>query len=106
MSYELSFSEEFFFGEGEPYDASELYVNDAGEPSTVWSAIHVWKERNPKEWKNMAKEVFGVPLKESELLTIDAVYEKIRATSVCSNLSSPVEVWVDPAGDYRMQVHS
>lgn len=106
MSYELSFSEEFFFGEGEPCDASEFYVNDDGEPSTLWSAIQMWHEEFPEDWKRMAKDVFGVPLKEAELLTVDAVMNKIRATSVCSNINSPVEVWIDPAGEYRLKVHS
>lgn len=105
MAYELSFSPEFFLGEGEPYDRSDLCVNRKGKPTSVWSAIAMMAQEEPQNWKNMAKEVFDLPQKDAHLLMAEAVLDKIRETNTCSNLSSPVEVWIDSDGTYTVEVY-
>lgn len=104
MSYDLSFSPEFFLGEGEPYDTNELCLNSRGKPTSVWSAIHKMQEERPDEWKAMAREVFGLSEKDSALLMAEAVLDKVQETNTCSNLKSPVRVWIDASGDYTLEV--
>lgn len=98
-SYELSFSPEFFFAEGEPYDA----LSDTDRPVSVWAAIEGMRLNNPEEWAELAKEVFG--LDKPDYLTPEAVLEKVQETNTCGTLSSPVDVWVDPEGDFRLDVY-
>ena len=98
MSYELSFSEEFFLAEGEPYDRSNDAVNADGKPISVWSAITMMSD---DERKALA-EYFEV---EPEYLTAETVLDKIRETNTCSNMNSPVEVWVDPEGYHTVMVY-
>lgn len=101
MSYELSFSSEFFLAEGEPYDRSDLALNFDGNPVSVFSAICKLKE-NTEEWNSLAKEVFDTT---GEFLTEETVLEKIEETNTCSNLSSPVSVWIDSEGYYTVEVY-
>jgi hypothetical protein len=98
MAFDLSFSAEFFFAEGEPYDRSGNAVDDQGRPISVWSAINMMEEA---AWSNMAYDVFGC---EAEYLTPEAVLDRIRKTDTCSNLTTPVKVWIDEAGFYRVEV--
>lgn len=104
MSFELSFSEEFFLGEGEPYDRPDLCANDDGRPTSVWSAILVWHHEYPEEWRAMASKLWDLYGDDAELLTGEAVLERIRETNTCTDLSSPVEVWIDSEGEFRLQV--
>lgn len=99
--YDLSFSPEFFFAEGEPYDGGpEL---PARRPISVWSAIETLRLSNPEEWAELAHEVFG--LKNPDHLTPEAVLEKVQETNTCANLSSPVRVYIDPEGNFQLRVY-
>ena len=98
-SYELSFSPEFFFAEGEPYD----HLSDTKRPVSVWAAIEGMRLHDPKQWAELAKEVFG--LDNPEYLTAESVLEKIQETNTCGTLSSPVDVYIDPEGYFRVDVY-
>lgn len=100
-SYELSFSPEFFFAEGEPYDGGPDLP--ALRPISVWSAIETMRMTDPNEWALLAKDVFG--LNNPNHLTPEAVLEKVQETNTCSNLSSPVRVWIDPEGYFQVRVY-
>lgn len=102
-----SFSPEFFFYGGEPYDdVGEAYVNDDGEPLSVWSAILMLSEDTQK-WAAMARDVFRVPKGKEHMLVAEGVLARIQATDTCTDFGSKsVEVWVDPEGDYRLKVGS
>lgn len=103
MSYSLSFSPDFFYAEGEPYDRSDLALNEKGRPVSVYSAICLMKQKRPKAWKTMCKSVFkGV---KPEFISEDSVMEKVRETDRCSDLSSPVEVWIDRKGFHTIKVY-
>lgn len=102
MSYELSFSPEFFLAEGEPYDSDEDYP--AEKPRSVWQAIGCFFRDEPEQWTSMAKDVFELDAKHAKLLMAEAVLEKIQETNTCTNLRSPIEVWIDPEGVYRLKV--
>ena len=100
MSYELQFDESFFFAEGEPDDSS---VPIKEQPVSVWEAILAMKQNEPKKWEHMACEVFDMP---SDLyLAESTVMDKIRETNSCSNLNSPVQVWVDEGGYFTLSVY-
>ena len=99
MAFDLSFSPEFFFAEGEPEDRGDLALNDQGQPVSVWSALDAMPRRR---WDQMARAVFGV---SGESLTTRTVLDRIRETNTCGTLTPPVDVWIDAAGDYRVHVH-
>jgi len=102
MSFSLSFSPAFFLAEGEPYDRSDLALNAEGEPYSVWSAICLMQEKRKRDWNAMAREVFGC---KGQHLTVETVLERIQQTDTCGTLTTPVDVWIDPDGDYRIDVH-
>ena len=104
MAYELRFSPEFFLAEGEPYDRSDLALDDKGHPLSVWSAIQKQQDEDPEWWANMAREIFDLPLRDAGLLMVEGVLDKIRETNTCRNLDSPVEVYIDPEGHYTVRV--
>lgn len=101
MTYELSVSPEFFYAEGEPYDASYPTVNVRGEPLSLYSALLLL----PFEWQADARAV----LRLGDVLQWDDVccrlVEMAQDTNTCGCLSSPVEVWIDPAGEMIVKVY-
>lgn len=101
MAYSLSFSEEFFLAEGEPYDRSDRAVNSEGKPVSLYSAICMMPD---EQWKEIAADLFNLK-GEPGLLAPEAVFEMARETGTCSNLNSPVEVWIDSDGEYRVKVY-
>lgn len=106
MSYDLSsFSEEFFLGEGEPYDRPDLCANDDGRPTSVWSAILVWHDEHPDEWRAMAANQWDLQGSDAELLMGEAVLDRIRQTNTCTNIAgATIEVWIDRSGWNRLKV--
>lgn len=102
MSFELSFSPEFFLAEGEPYDRSDLALNADGEPYSVYSAICLMQRKDRKKWNRMAREVFGCT---GVRLNPETVLERIQETNTCGTLSVPVDVYVDSDGSYTVDVH-
>lgn len=99
MAYSLSFSPEFFLQEGEPYDGGP---EPSERPTSVWHAIESMRLLDPKRWAELASEHFKVP---AEYLTQETVLEAVQATDTCSNLGTPVEVWIDPEGYYRLEIY-
>ncbi len=102
MSYSLSFSEEFYTDETFPYDTKK-----SKRPTNVYQAII---SMPVSEVRQMAKDVFGIKEDRfgywyhSESFGSD-VLDKIRETDTCSNLDSPVRVWIDPEGNYSVLVY-
>jgi len=102
MSFELSFSEEFFTDETFPYD-----TEPSKRPTNVWQAI---VSLPPIALKVIGKDVFKLPARiikgwiESEQAHLD-ILEKVRETNTCSNLTVPVRVWIDPKGDYTLTIY-
>ena len=54
------------------------------------------------KWNEIAREVFEVG---SDRLDPLILLDRIRQTNTCSNLESPVQVWVDQNGWYDLLVH-
>lgn len=105
MSFDLSFSPEFFLAEGEPYDRDDAALNDDGLPTSVWSAIgHLFDTDQPK-WLEMAESVFNLKGEHGKLLMAEAVLDRIQETNTCTSLTSPVEVWIDEKGDFKVKVY-
>jgi hypothetical protein len=105
MSFELSFSPEFFLAEGEPYDRSDMALNRKGLPTSVWSAIGHMFESDKDKWRAMAADLFELKGKDADLLMAEAVLDMVEATNTCTDIRAPVEVWIDPKGDYRLKVY-
>jgi len=99
MAYSLSFSPEFFLGEGEPYDRPDPCVNAKGQPTSVWTALGMMSDA---EWAELAREVFDV---EPNFLDRETVLQKIEETDTCGTLGVPVDVWIDPEGYFRVEVY-
>ncbi len=99
MSYSLSFSPEFFFNEGEPYDGGP---EPSQRPTSVWHAVESMRVLEPERWRDLAQDVFGT---EPEFLTAETVLERIEATNSCRDLSSPVEVYIDADGWHSVRVY-
>lgn len=98
MSYDLSFSEEFFTDETFPYDTTRTK-----HPTNVYQAIVSLDEKTKRE---IGRKVLKIPAKNikfwlrSESCDAD-ILDKVRETNTCSNLTVPVHVWIDPEGDYQ-----
>lgn len=97
MAFDLSFSPEFFFQEGEPYDRHDLAINEEGNPISLWSAIEMLSD---SELESISK-VLNVQSISSEM-----IISQIEKVNTCSNLNSPVEVWVDKNGYIKIKVWS
>lgn len=91
MSYAHSFSPEFY-GDAE-------HTNPSERPTSVIDALTSMPE---EEWRKMSCDVFR---QAPERLTVDEVLERIIETNTVSNLNSPVEVWIDTDGFYRVLVY-
>ena len=90
MSYELSFSPEFFDSE---------YAPSKARPFTGRQAIEAMPD---DEFAVMAREVFGC---DPDFVDADTVMQKIAETNTCGTLSSPVDVWIDPEGYHSVFVY-
>ena len=94
MAYGLSFSAEFYQLAG---DEELLPADMEGiEPVSVWQALLAMSER---DWETMSREVFG-----HKGIDVETVMDKIRQTDTCSDLSSPVTVWIDDEGYWTVDV--
>ena len=88
MPFELSFSDEFFFGEdGDHYDRLPAKTD---RPTSVLQAL---VSMSGGRWMEMAREEFGED--RAEDVGYHEVMARIRETNTCSDLRSPVEVWID-----------
>jgi hypothetical protein len=100
MSYSLSFAEGFFTDETFPYD-----TRPSARPTTVYQAIISLPKA---EQLAIAREVLNSPHPVlyvlSESFACD-VLDKIRQTDTCADLTSPVEVYIDPEGWHSVVVY-
>ena len=94
MSYGLSFTEQFFTG----CDHSGVRVMD--RPDTVVDALWTMRVCRNKTWQDMCRDVFG-----QSVVAIDDALARVRETNACSNLDSPVTVWIDEEGYYTVDVY-
>lgn len=53
-------------------------------------------------WNELAEQVFGI---DPSQLDFSMVLSKIEETNTCRNLDSPVEVFIDPEGDFTVYVY-
>lgn len=91
MSFSHSFSEDFYYQEG--------WETKTRHPTSVAQALFSMPK---KKWNRMCRDVFGV---KGDLIDVETVMDKIRETNTCTDLSVPVEVWIDEEGYYTVQVH-
>ena len=94
MPFSLSFSPEFFLGTDEP----EM-IERSNRPLSVLQAIVSLTEEQRAE---IAREVFGC---ETEELSAELILERVQKTDTCTDLSSPVEVWIDDEGFQSLLVY-
>jgi hypothetical protein len=100
MAYDLSFSPEFFLAEGEPYDRSDLALNTAGKPVSLYSALCLALEN--EDFRTRASETFDVGPNH---LTAEFLLDKAQEVDTCGTLSSPVDVWLDSDGYLTVEVY-
>lgn len=91
MTHGLSFSPEFF-------SENEL-PRTVRHPCTVSEAV---MNLSQDTWNDLAELVFGV---DPSQLDLSMVLAKIQETNTCRNLTSPVEVFIDPEGDFTVNVY-
>lgn len=98
MPFDLQMSPEFYYAPGEPEDAPPA-VNSKGQPISLFSAISSMPE---KDRAKLAKKIKTSPAASDFVCRL---VEMARTTNTSTNLSSPTEVWIDPAGDFRVRVY-
>ena len=96
MSYTLSFSPDFLQG-NHPGGSEDLQQSD--RPTSVKQALLSLKDET---WTRLARDVFGC---EPQYLDIDAVMRTIVKTNTCRNLDPPVDVLIDPKGEFSVLVY-
>lgn len=96
MAYALSFADSFFWGDGS-VAPEELRPSD--RPTSVYQAI---LSLSDDEWAALARELFGV---QPDFLDIETVLDRVLSSNTCRNLDSPVEVYIDPDGDFTLLVY-
>jgi len=95
MAYALSFAEEFFWGDP---DIPPETLRPSDRPTSVYQAL---VSLSAHEWAELARDVFGVT---PDRLEISTVIARIQETNTCGSLASPVDVFVDADGWYRLLV--
>jgi hypothetical protein len=96
MAYGLSFSPEFFEGRDRSGDTEPPEMS---RPRSVADAV---MRLSQDTWNELAENVFGI---DPSQLDLAAVLSKIVETNTCHNLDSPVEVYIDPDGDFTVHVY-
>ena len=95
MAYGLSFSEAFFVGD----EGTDDLPKKSDRPTNVRQALFSM----PKDrWNEMCREVFGC---EPDYVDLDTALSKVQETDTCSNLDSPVTVWIDEDGFYTVDIY-
>lgn len=96
MPNELSFSPEFFFQEGEPYDGGPGWSD---RPTSVWQAL---ESMSDEDWHSMCLDLGLSP----DFTDYEEIIDMIHQTNTCSSLTSPIEVWIDPEGIHTVLVYN
>ena len=97
VSYGLTFGPDFFWKD--THD-DVLSRGPTKRPTSVEQAV---SRLSDETWAMLARDVFHT---EPEYLNIEAVLEKIEKTNTCLNLDTPVEVCIDPDGDFTVLVYN
>ncbi len=102
MSYELSFTENFFTGFNLDPDRSD-------KPTSVLQALVSLPD---KAYLTICREVLSYnsdfvddTLRDSCKEIYGDIIKEIRAVNTCSTLTSPVEVWLDVEGCFTVLVY-
>jgi hypothetical protein len=93
MAFSLSLGDDFFNGD-------PLAVPVECEPESVFEAL---EQMPDDDWNEMCAHIF--PDVMIDYIDIDDVMQVIRETNTCTNLDSPVEVWIDVEGDFKINVY-
>ena len=96
VTYALSFGPDFFWND--THD-DVLSRGPTKRPTSVEQSV---SRLSDETWARLARDVFHI---EPEYLNIEAVLEKIEKTNTCLNLDPPVEVFIDPDGDFTVLVY-
>jgi hypothetical protein len=97
MAYSHSFSPEFY---GDVCDVLDQPWNP--RPTTLADAMANMPKRL---WREMARDVFGLRGAQVDYLDLETVLSKAIETDTVTNLCTPVEVWIDADGFYRVEVY-
>lgn len=101
MSYDTSsFSSEFWFAEGEPYDRSTLALNAKGQPISFWSAATM--ALDDRKFRREAARELKVAQK---YLTPEMLLDRAQEIATCGTLSTPVDVHLDEGGWLTVDVY-
>lgn len=86
-----------WYKNGEPNNRVEK------NPTSIWAAVHNIRKNNPLLWLSICEKFFGFidtyELKESDIMSL------ISDTNVCTNLDSPVTIWIDPDGEFSIKLY-
>ncbi len=96
VAYPLTFGTDFFWNENA--DSTKPRTHER-RPSSVEQAL---TQLSNETWTRLARDVFDC---EPEYLNIELVLQKIEETNTCLNLDSPVEVLIDPDGEFTVLVY-
>lgn len=96
VTYALSFGPEFFWNEQRDEVLPHAKVE---RPTSVEQAV---TQLSDETWSRLAREVFDC---EPEYLNVETVLLKINETNTCLNLDPPVEVCIDPDGEFTVLVY-
>ena len=96
MAYPLSFGTDFFWNENAD---STMPRKPEKRPSSVEQAL---LQLSGETWAQIANDVFQC---EPEYLDMETVLRKIEETNTCLNLDPPVEVCIDPDGEFTVLVY-
>ena len=96
VAYALSFSSEFLHDDAD----DGLAVRTPKKwPNSVAQAL---ANLSGKTWSRLAREIFRC---DPKYLDIETVLRKVEETNTCLNLDSPIEVAIDPSGDFTVLVY-
>ena len=106
MAYSLSFSDDFYC-DGDP---NEMEASD--KPTCLYQAILQFVQEKPREYCKLVKKAKlvnrGVESKfilSGEMIAWDFLAYVRHEVNTCSNLSSPVEVWLDEQGYNTVKIY-
>ena len=94
MLYGLSFAPDFFWGTV-PIEK----MKPSPRPTSVYQAI---LSLDQTQWNQLARDVFNL---NGEDLDVETVMSKVEETNTCSNLDSPVTVFIDDPGWFSVLVY-
>ena len=98
MSFSLSFTEEFYTGEGYSYD------EPPPESETPTSVLQALVSMHPDDCAEYCRSV--VKVEPDDSTAYRAAIKYIRETvDTCTDIRSPVEVWLDPDGFWTVLVY-